>query len=263
MHICGRVPQRERGTKGLCVCGRECLDGCVCGYHQAEVPMIPPILLLLSACAATDALQLQLHPRRVQIRRVHPVSLSAASNNELASSQATGSGADIVAATPNAATPAWVERLNKVSNFASSVCAIDCTVFPILLAVLPLINVAGGGMHAWLHKAAHAVALYFVAPVGGAAVASNALQHRKAHIFGWGFSGIALVLLANIHLPHVLLGWHVPHSLEHWLHAKHSIINVTGCVLLLSSQWYAHRVLERMGKCCGHSHGGHGHHHPH
>ena len=45
-------------------------------------------------------------------------------------------------------------------------------------------------------------------------------------------------------------------------HAKHSLINVMGCVTLLSSQWYSHRVLEAMGKCCGHDHG-HSHSHDH
>mgnify|MGYP004281941799 CR=1 FL=1 len=34
----------------------------------------------------------------------------------------------------------------------------------------------------------------------------------------------------------MLLGWHVPHSLEHFLHARHEVINVMGCGLLLSSQ---------------------------
>ena len=64
------------------------------------------------------------------------------------------------------------------------------------------------------------------------------------------------------YLPHVLLGWHVPHSLEHFLHARHEVINVMGCGLLLSSQRYAHKELEKMGKCCGHDHG-HGHSHSH
>ena len=157
---------------------------------------------------------------------------------------------------PSAVSPSWVDRLNKISTFASLLCAIDCTVFPILLALLPLINVAGPSA-AWLHKAAHAVELYFVAPIGGAAVVSNALQHRKPLLFGWGLSGVALVLLANVHLPHSL---GLPHAVEHFLHAKHSLINVMGCALLLSSQWFSHRVLEQLGKCCGHDHG-HSHSH--
>ena len=157
--------------------------------------------------------------------------------------------------------PAWVARINKISTFASILCAIDCTVFPVLLALLPIINIAGGGASVWLHNAAHAVALYFVAPVGGAAVVSNALQHRKPLVLGWGSLGVSLVLLANVHLPHSLEAL-VPNfeAIESWLHARHSMVNVFGCGLLLSSQWYSHRLLEQMGKCCGHEHG-HSHDH--
>ena len=144
-----------------------------------------------------------------------------------------------------------MDSLNKVSNFASVLCAIDCTVFPVLLAALPLLNIAGGGASEWLHQAAHAVPLYFVAPVGGAAVLSNALQHRRGLVGLCGASGILLVLLANVHLPHSL---GIPHGIEHFLHARHSAINVAGCALLLSSQWFSHHILESMGKCCGHSH---------
>ena len=154
----------------------------------------------------------------------------------------------------------WVSRLNKVSNFASILCAIDCTVFPLLLTIMPIINVAGGGTE-WLHTASHAVALWFVAPVGGAAVLSNFLQHKRAAVFAWGLSGILLVLLANVHLPHSILGWHVLHALDHFLHARHSAINIFGCVLLLSSQRYAHSLV-----CCDHDHGSdcdHDHSHSH
>ena len=158
--------------------------------------------------------------------------------------------------------PTWMQNINKASTFASILCAIDCTVFPILLALLPLVNVAGGGASVWLHHAAHAVAIWFVAPIGGAAVLSNALQHRKPLVLGWGLSGVLLVLLANVHLPHAILGWHVPHALEHFLHARHSMINIAGCGLLLSSQYYSHKILEAMGKCCGHDHG-HSHDHGH
>lgn len=220
------------------------------------------LLSLLLLPAGADAFRVP--PPTALVRRAH-VSLSAASNSDIAAA-ADLQSSELVAAAPSspspAASPTWLERLNSASRFASILCAIDCTVFPILLAVLPLINLSGAGASAWLHKAAHAVALYFVAPIGGAAVASNALQHKKLPIFAWGLSGLTLILLANIHLPHELLGWHVPHALEHFLHARHEVVNVMGCGLLLSSQWYAHKVLEKMGKCCGHEHG-HGHSHSH
>ena len=80
-----------------------------------------------------------------------------------------------------------------------------------------------------------------------------------------------------------------PHAIDHLLHEWHSVINVMGCFTLLSSQvawpfthpkpthlhphahlhstpphttlpvsraqWYAHRLLHKMGKDCGHNHG--------
>ena len=53
---------------------------------------------------------------------------------------------DLVAATEAPAT--WVQKLNKISTFASILCAIDCTVFPILLALLPLAGFAPAGLSA-------------------------------------------------------------------------------------------------------------------
>lgn len=136
-----------------------------------------------------------------------------------------------------------LQRVNRVSTFASILCAIDCTVFPLMLTVLPLINVvATGAATAWLCAASHFCALWFVGPIGGLAVAGNLLQHRQALVGLWGFAGIALILLANIHLPHVVLGMHVPHAIGQFLHGHHSVINVLGCALLLSSQRYAHRL---------------------
>jgi len=94
----------------------------------------------------------------------------------------------------------WRTQLNRVSLFASLACAVDCTVFPVLLAALPLIGaISTGGATAWLHKASHAAALWFVGPVGGLAVAANWFQHKRAFVALWGLSGIALIILANVH----------------------------------------------------------------
>ena len=187
-------------------------------------------LLALAASATAFRLRL-LSPQPPRWRSPTPVL------RRFVTAAATASTIDDDAAPPLK----WMDRLNKMSTFASVLCAIDCTVFPVLLAILPLINVAGPS-GAWLHKAAHAVALYFVAPIGGAAVLSNAAQHRRPLVLGWGLSGVALVLLANVHLPHALEHL-LPAAVGHFLHARHSLINVMGCVLLLSSQWYSHSPL--------------------
>merc|ERR1719356_269871 len=90
----------------------------------------------------------------------------------------------------------FLQRLNRVSNVASILCAIDCIVFPLLLTVLPLISAFyTGGATVWIHKASHACALWFVGPVGGLAVLSNWLEHQRLYVGLWGFTGIALILL--------------------------------------------------------------------
>lgn len=145
-----------------------------------------------------------------------------------------------------------LQRLNKVSNIASILCAIDCTVFPLLLTILPLVSVVStGGATAWLHQVSHACALWFVGPVGGMAVVGNWIQHKRALVGLWGFAGIALIMLANIHLPQVIIGMHVPQAIAHFIHAHHSVINVLGCILLLSSQRYAHTLTT---SCCDGKH---------
>ena len=63
-----------------------------------------------------------------------------------------------------------------------------------------------------LHAISHKVALYFVAPVGGAAVATNFLQHRNPLVLLWGLTGLSFVLLANVHLAFLHARWLSPHS---------------------------------------------------
>ena len=61
-----------------------------------------------------------------------------------------------------------------------------------------------------LHAISHKVALYFVAPVGGAAVATNFLQHRNPLVLLWGLTGLSFVLLANVHLAFLHARWLSP-----------------------------------------------------
>lgn len=200
----------------------------------------------------------------IQARAAAGASANAADGTAAAAPAATSSNAP-PSATGDHTNPAKknvatvVHRLNRISNIASILCAIDCTVFPLLLTVLPLISaVSTRGAIDWLHKVSHVCALRFVGPVGGLAVVANWVQHKRALVGLWGLSGIMLIVLANIHLPHTILRRSVPHSFSNFLHARHSIVNVLGCLLLLSSQRYAHSL----NCCCDHSHG-HGREHRH
>mmetsp|Transcript_12944 Transcript_12944/g.39510 ORF Transcript_12944/g.39510 Transcript_12944/m.39510 type:complete len:217 (+) Transcript_12944:40-690(+) len=166
----------------------------------------------------------------------------------------------LTAATPSDTkldTNTWQPRLVRVSVVASILCAIDCTILPAMLVLVPALNL-GGSSSAFLHKVSHQAAIWFVTPIGSAALAANWFQHRCNLVGVWGMAGLCLILLANLHLPHGLL----PHTLEHALHAFHSVVSLTGCALLLSSQWYSNRLLRKMGKCCAHNHvHTHGHNH--
>lgn len=63
----------------------------------------------------------------------------------------------------------WKQSMIQLSNWASVLCVIDCTLLPLLtfvLSVLGIIDGDNGNGHKleWLHAIGHAVALYFVLP---------------------------------------------------------------------------------------------------
>jgi MerC mercury resistance protein len=59
----------------------------------------------------------------------------------------------------------WKDRLVQLSNLASIICAIDCTVLPVMTILLSFLGLAEQP-HSWewLHVAGHGVAIYFVLP---------------------------------------------------------------------------------------------------
>eukprot|EP00747_Dinoflagellata_sp_TGD_P186692 gnl/TRDRNA2_/TRDRNA2_43906_c0_seq1.p1 gnl/TRDRNA2_/TRDRNA2_43906_c0~~gnl/TRDRNA2_/TRDRNA2_43906_c0_seq1.p1 ORF type:complete len:302 (+),score=44.26 gnl/TRDRNA2_/TRDRNA2_43906_c0_seq1:70-975(+) len=131
-----------------------------------------------------------------------------------------------------------INRLSDISAVASTLCAIKCTVFPIMIAVLPFLGMAGV-CNCWLHKVSKMAALYLVGPISGVAIAANWVQHQNPLLAAWGLSGIAFVLLANLSIPHAFIAQHV---------ATHqTAINLLGAGLLLSSNHYARTLTP---SCC-------------
>ena len=106
----------------------------------------------------------------------------------------------------------WKEHLLKISNIASILCVIDCTVLPAVTLFLPLIGVAASAEQTkWLHDLGHSIALYFVLPVGGLAATMNYLTHKRAQLPALAAVGLILIYAANGHggpilsrLPHEL-----------------------------------------------------------
>jgi hypothetical protein len=58
------------------------------------------------------------------------------------------------------------EKMQQISNIASMLCVVDCTVLPIVTVLLPLLGIATTTTSAAtvLHDIGHAISLYFVLP---------------------------------------------------------------------------------------------------
>lgn len=153
------------------------------------------------------------------------------------------------------------EKLRQVSNFASILCVIDCTVLPIVTIILPLLgimNLAPAQLE-FLHELGHGIALFFVLPVGSLTSALNYMSHKKSWITSLGVLGLTLIALANSHL-HALpfVGdFELLHSIQHG--ALHRVVNLLGCSFLLGSNY-----LSQKQGCAHHDHGpGCSHDHTH
>mmetsp|Transcript_52754 Transcript_52754/g.157929 ORF Transcript_52754/g.157929 Transcript_52754/m.157929 type:complete len:291 (-) Transcript_52754:723-1595(-) len=174
--------------------------------------------------------------------------------------------------------PRWEsvkEKLLKVSNVASVLCVLDCTILPAVTLLLPLLGMATTpAQSAWLHELGHRVALFFVLPVGGMAASLNYFSHRRRKVSFLALLGLCLIYAANAPhgAPAVSL---LPHRLAHALRCGswvHRTTNLLGCALLLGSNYASHRLgcavsgLKGVvagssdgGSCCGHDHN-HGEH---
>lgn len=148
------------------------------------------------------------------------------------------------------------EKLAKISNIASMLCVIDCTVLPVVTVLLPLIGLGASPAQAkWLHELGHSVAIFFVLPVGGLAATMNYLSSKNAFLSSIAVLGLSMIYAANGHGGPILS--RLPHNVAHSLHCGtllHRSVNIVGCACLLTSNYLAHRL------GCDHDHG-HGHSH--
>ena len=107
-------------------------------------------VLLAAACSEALTSSQMIRPTLPYARSVALVaSLEAAANLESAPRRESAPNlerVELVAAADTEKT-SWLERLNKVSNMASVLCAIDCTVFPVLLTLLPILNMGSSGKY--------------------------------------------------------------------------------------------------------------------
>ena len=109
------------------------------------------VFLLAATCSEALTSSQMIRPKLGPYARsvALAASLEAAANLERAPRRESAPNlerVELVASADTAKTP-WLERLNKVSNMASILCAIDCTVFPVLLTLLPILNMGSSGKY--------------------------------------------------------------------------------------------------------------------
>jgi hypothetical protein len=112
----------------------------------------------------------------------------------------------------------WKERLLDVSNFASLLCVLDCTLLPLVSIAIPAISWgvgfilgSGGSLStattmppallaflAYLPALSHGIALYFVIPVGLLTTIINYFfGHKEVKFSMAALFGVALIYVAN------------------------------------------------------------------
>ncbi|KAL7428899.1 hypothetical protein ACHAXM_001475 [Skeletonema potamos] len=112
-------------------------------------------------------------------------------------------------------TGSWKERLLDVSNFASLLCVLDCTLLPIVSFAIPALSwgvgfiIGSGGASAaippalsaflaYLPVLSHGIALYFVIPAGLLTTVVNYIfGHREVKFSMAALFGVALIYAAN------------------------------------------------------------------
>ena len=139
---------------------------------------------------------------------------------------------DQVELPPRSTQPAWKAAVQSISNFASLLCVLDCTLLPIITLLFPLLNMAIPLES--LHQLGHSIAIYFVLPVGALTAFLNFGSHRRVRLASFSVLGLILIAVANSHAIPV-----------HWLHHGwgHKLTNVVGCVTLLTSNYMSRQLV--------------------
>ncbi|AFZ79922.1 hypothetical protein BEWA_027710 [Theileria equi strain WA] len=124
-------------------------------------------------------------------------------------------------------------RLRRIgeffANYAGIICLIDCIVLPIIIAITSCLNVFRD--FETVKKITHVLELLIVIPFGTLSVVMNYRKTKKKRLAACGTCGIL-----------VIIGSHFFHTT--WIH---SLISITGCAMLISSN-----VLSRRHAECDH-----------
>ena len=157
----------------------------------------------------------------------------------------------------------WNEKITKIANIASILCAIDCTVLPLFsvalsfLGVFKTSTVSAGccGGNDLIGHIGHLFANYFVLPVAGT-VAIMHFATKKFIPSVLTTLGMSFVYVTNSHGGPILKL--LPHELNHILHHNpvwHRVVNLSGVALMLGANYLSKRMGCADDKCCDHDHG--------
>ena len=170
-------------------------------------------------------------------------------------------------------TSSWKDRLVDVSNVASFLCVLDCTLLPLVSIALPALSWIAGGVSAGSNNAvlsgfsstmgilpavSHGIALFFVIPVGMLTTIVNYFFGHKQ----WRFSitalfGLMLIYVANsptgtgiANVDSVLTSWGIA-SYSHGGHvhdACGAIVGAaTGMLTHSCGEGWTHRLTNTIG----------------
>jgi len=169
-------------------------------------------------------------------------------------------------------------KLRKISNIASFLCVLDCTILPVVTIVFPLLGIVNIGAERlqFLHELGHGIALFFVMPVGTLTSTLNYMSHKKTWITSLAVIGLIMIALANAHnLP---FESEILEGIQHGA-VTHRVVNILGCSFLLGSNYLSqkqgcahhdhtsdacsHDHDHDHSNCCSHDHSHHHHDHVH
>jgi MerC mercury resistance protein len=123
------------------------------------------------------------------------------------------------------------EKFRMASNLATLICILDCTLLPMAMILLPVLNL--GIQLETIHRLGHIIAVFLVIPIGALTTILNFVSHRRLPLLSISFIGLTLIWSCNSHA--------VP--LEFFHHGIwHRILNILGCIALLSSNYFSHRL---------------------
>ncbi len=218
--------------------------------------LLPSTRALFSYKSKSNIMISSKHGRRRDSTVVTPKSVGPSSSALFPSLSSASSSSSTAMNGSKVEKTSWKDRLVNVSNIASFLCILDCTLLPFFSVVMPALSwsagAIGGGASGtgfgvmgailtYLPTLSHGIALYFVIPMG---ILTSIINYYYGH-GEWKFSmlsfaGLILIFIANSSVMGLLggaLGMDVSH-LHHQHH--HHAHDACGAMVGAATSMIAH-----------------------